>query len=178
MIGYIQNKTLTTKGEFAAAVYGYELPLTEIYSQNVLEQLNQVELGILATALVYEPRKADHAPRITRNVRTLKEITDETSKSIQRMEQRLHIWPKSKEYFYHLAGVTEAWLQGCDFSKLEQYSDVDEGELIRYFRMAVQVLREIRQAPVSSFVLKETIKKLLVVMNRDIIDAEKQLRLK
>ena len=177
-LGYIQNKRLTPKGKFAAAVYGYELPLTEIYAQNVLEQLNQVELGILATALVYEPRKVDRAPKITRNVRSLKEITDKTSKSIQQMEQRLHIWPKSKEYFYHLAGVTEAWLRGCDFSKLEQYSDVDEGALVRYFRMAVQVLREIRQAPVSSSVLKETIKNLLAVMNRDIIDAEKQLRIK
>ena len=177
-LGYIQNKELTEKGKFAAAAYGYELPLAEIYAQNILEQLSQVELGILATALVYEPRKADHTPKITRSVRALKEITDQTTKTIHRLEQRLHIWPKSKEYFYHLTGVTEAWLGGCNFSKLWRYSDVDEGELVRYFRMAVQILREIQQAPVSSNMLKEKVRKLLVVFNRDIINAEKQLRMR
>jgi hypothetical protein len=44
--------------------------------------------------------------------------------------------------------------------------------------MAVQVLREIQHAPVSSDLLKEKIAKLLTVFNRDIIDAEKQLRMK
>jgi superfamily II RNA helicase len=111
-------------------------------------------------------------------VRALKEITDQTSKSIHRLEQRFRVWPKSKEYFYHLAGVTEAWIGGTDFSKLGQYSDVDEGELVRYFRMAVQILREIQHAPVTSPALKEKVKKLLAVFNRDIINAENQLRIK
>lgn len=111
-------------------------------------------------------------------MRALKEITDESTKNIHRLEQRCHIWPKSKQFFFHLAEVTEAWLHGCDFSKLGLYADVDEGELVRYFRMAVQVLREIQHAPVTSNMLKEKVRKLLSVFNRDIIDAEKQLRLK
>lgn len=177
-LGYIEERKLTTKGKFAAAVYGFELPLSEIYAQNILEQLNEAELAILACALVYEPRKLDHAPRIRRNVRDLKEITERTTKNIHQMERRLHIWPKSKEYFFHLSAVTEAWLLGCDFAKLGQYSEVDEGELVRYFRMAVQILREIQHAGVSSIILKEKISKLLPVFNRDIVDAEKQLRTK
>ena len=177
-LGYIRNKQLTNKGNFAAAVYGYELPLGEIYAQNILEQLSQTELALLACALVYEPRRADQACKVTRNARALTEITEATSKTIHRLEQRFRIWPKSKEYFYHLAGVTEAWLRGTDFSKLGQYCEVDEGELVRYFRMAVQILREIQHAPGVSSMLKDKIRKLLVLFNRDIIDAEKQLRLK
>ena len=177
-LDYIQDKKLTTKGEFAAALYGFELLLAEIYAQNVLEQLSQTELGILATALVYEPRKAEHPLKITRNLRGLKEITDQTIKTVHRMEQKFRIWPKSKQCFYHLAGVTEAWLRGTSFSKLGQYTDVDEGELVRYFRMAVQILREIRKAPISSNILKEKAKRLIAVFKRDIVDAEKQLRIK
>lgn len=41
-LGYIQNEKLTAKGNFASALYGYELPMAEIYAQNILEQLNQV----------------------------------------------------------------------------------------------------------------------------------------
>ncbi|UCB57732.1 MAG: DEAD/DEAH box helicase [Candidatus Omnitrophota bacterium] len=176
-LGHIRDNALTHKGRFAASLYGYELPLAEIYEENVLEELSPVELGILACALVYEPRKKDRPPKITRNVRALKEATEEITKNIHRLEKNFGIWPKSKECFWHLAQVTEAWLRGTDFSKLGQYSDVDEGELIRYFRMGLQILREIRQAPVSSDMLKEKINGLAAVFNRDIVDAEKQLRL-
>ncbi|MBN3039364.1 MAG: DEAD/DEAH box helicase [Candidatus Omnitrophica bacterium] len=177
-LGYIGEEDLTLKGEFAAEIYGYELSLTEIYAQNLLDELSKVELGILATALVYEPRKADRPPKITRSIRDLKDITDEALKNIHRIERRFHIWPQSKEYFFHLAQVTHAWLSGTAFAKLGQYADVDEGELIRYFRMAVQLLREIQHAPVTSEPLKENIKSLLSVFKRDIVDAEKQLRIK
>ncbi|MFH1046544.1 MAG: DEAD/DEAH box helicase, partial [Candidatus Omnitrophota bacterium] len=175
---YIQGQALTNKGKFAAAVYGYELPLTEIYAQNLLDELSPIELGILAAALVYEPRKADEPPRIQRNVRRLKEITDQSLARIHRLEQRFHIWPASKEYFFHLSEVTQAWLQGSDFAKLGSYAQVDEGELVRYFRMALQVLREIQYAPVTSSALKEKIHQVVQVFNRDIVDAEKQLRMK
>ncbi|MBU3934147.1 MAG: DEAD/DEAH box helicase [Candidatus Omnitrophica bacterium] len=177
-LNYIRNERLTQKGKFAASLYGYELPLAEIYEENILEELSATELAILATALVYEPRRKDQAPKITRNVRPIKEATDQITKNIHSLEQRFRIWPKSKECFWHLAQVTEAWLRGTEFSKLGQYSDADEGELVRYFRMAVQILREIRQAPVTSSALKEKINGLLAVFNRDIVDAEKQLRLK
>lgn len=176
--GHIHNEELTAKGKLAAVLYGYELPLAEIYARGILEKLSMTELGILATALVYEPRKGEHFPRITRNARALKELTDDVTKTIHRMEQKLRIWPKSKECFYNLTEVTEAWLRGTSFSKLGEYCDVDEGALVRYFRMAMQVLREIQQAPVFSNTLKEKVKNLLALFKRDIIDAEKQLRMK
>jgi len=176
-LNYIRGQELSAKGKFAAAIYGFELPLAEIYAQNILDELSEVELGILAAGLVYEPRRQDQAPKITRNARRLKEITDKTCGNIHRLERKLRIWPKSKEYFFHLAPVCEAWLSGCDFSKLGRYAEVDEGELVRYFRMAIQILREIRQAPVSSDTLKQKIKRVLGRFNRDIVDAEKQLRI-
>ena len=55
-------------------------------------------------------------------------------------------------------------------------TDVDEGEIVRYFRMAVQILREINKAKVASPVLKSRIQETCRVINRDVIDAEKQLR--
>ena len=69
-----------------------------------------------------------------------------------------------------------AWLRGTSFDKILQFTDTDEGEVVRYFRMGVQVLREIKDARVVSQVLKERIKETIRVINRDIIDAEKQLR--
>jgi hypothetical protein len=42
--------------------------------------------------------------------------------------------------------------------------------------MSVQILREISDAKVASYILKGRIKETIRVINRDIIDAEKQLR--
>ena len=66
-------------------------------------------------------------------------------------------------------------MAGEAFDKILQYSDADEGEVIRYFRMAIQILREILDTEASSR-LKDKVKKALKLINRDIIDAEKQLR--
>ena len=62
-----------------------------------------------------------------------------------------------------------------DFDKILRYVDEDEGAIIRYFRMTIQILREIldTSAPVH---LKEKVKKSISLINRGIIDAEKQLR--
>ncbi|MDD5595713.1 MAG: hypothetical protein PHY94_05660, partial [Candidatus Omnitrophica bacterium] len=76
----------------------------------------------------------------------------------------------------HLSNAVEGWLRGTNFAKTVQLTDTDEGEVVRYFRMGIQVLREINDAKVSSQILKERIKETIRVMKRDVVDAEKQLR--
>ena len=95
--------------------------------------------------------------------------------SIQKRERKLGIMPLSKRYHYHLSDSLEAWMNGEAFDKILQYAGTDEGELIRYFRMAIQILREILETPVSPD-LKNRAKKTFHLINRGIIDAEKQLR--
>jgi superfamily II RNA helicase len=61
------------------------------------------------------------------------------------------------------------------FDKILHYTDADEGEIIRYFRMAIQILREILDTPASTN-LKDKVHTAIKLINRDVIDAEKQLR--
>jgi superfamily II RNA helicase len=72
--------------------------------------------------------------------------------------------------------MMESWLRGTNFDKTLRFGDTDEGEVVRYFRMSVQILREISDAKISSYVLKDKIKETIRVINRDVVDAEKQLR--
>ncbi len=174
-LGYIGDG-LSEKGFFASKIYGYELSLGELYKQDILERLSEIELGILCAALVFEPRKASRKPRLSLHVRKLKQITDRVVKKIRGMENGFQIRPLSKEYFFHLAPCIEAWMRNESFDKLFRYSDADEGEIIRYFRMTIQILREITETPVAQKV-KEKAKNAIRLINRDIIDAEKQLRL-
>jgi len=172
---YIKEGGLTEKGRFASKIQGYELSLSELYEKGILEHLSESELGILCLALVYEPRKGTAKPRLSKKIKSLCDTTNNIVKHIQTREGNLGIIPLSKNYYYHLAACLEAWMREESFDKILHYADVDEGEIIRYFRMAIQILREILDTPASVY-LKGKIKKTIELINRDIIDAEKQLR--
>ena len=174
--GYIHQGGLTDKGRFAKTVYGYELLLSELYEQNLLEQLDEFGLGVICAAVVFEPRKNQHMPSLSKSSRKIKRICQDIYESIKHKESRYRIYPFSKEPYFHLANSMEAWLRGTNFDKTLQFTDTDEGEVVRYFRMSVQILREISDAKVASHILKEKIRETIRVINRDVVDAEKQLR--
>ena len=174
-LNHIKDDSLTPKGDFASKVYGYELPLAELYETVLLERLSETELGILSVALVFEPRKNADKPRLSKKIRGLRDITDNIVSGIHKKEKAFGIRALSKECYYHLSPCLEAWMRGEDFSAVLQHTDADEGGVIRFFRMGVQILREILNAPISGQ-LKEKARKTIGQINRDIVDAEKQLR--
>ena len=176
-LNYISDGKLTNKGKFAKTVYGYELVLSELYEQNILEQQDEFGLGVVAASVVFDPRKNQRMPSsISKSSRWLKKTCEETYDQIKDKERRYKIYPFSKLPYFHLCSAMEAWLRGTSFDKTLLLTDCDEGEVVRYFRMSVQVLREISGAPVASYLLKDKIKETIRVINRDIVDAEKQLR--
>ena len=174
-LGYIKNNDLTKKGIFASKIYGYELSLAELYERGILDNLSETELGLLCMSLVFEPRKISTLPKISRTAKSLKNITDSVLDNIEKFERKLKIRPFSKRYYYHLSPCLEAWIRNESFDNILRYTDSDEGEIIRYFRMAVQILRELMDTPCSEE-FKEKALRLIRIINRDIIDAEKQLR--
>jgi superfamily II RNA helicase len=173
---FINNDALTQKGRFAKTVYGYELILSELYQRNILEQLNEFGLGVLACAVVFEPRKNQSLPNISKDSRRIKIACEQIYEEIKYKERRFRIYPFSKLPAFNLSTAMETWLRGADFAKVLRYTDTDEGEIVRYFRMSVQILREINKSAGVSALLKDRIRETIRVINRDIIDAEKQLR--
>lgn len=174
--GYIQGNQLTSKGLFASAIYGYEIILSELFERGYLENFNQLELSILMAAIVFEPRRTDSLPKLTRQAKNLKNLTENMMKQILRQETHLRIHPLSKMPHYHLANAVLAWIDGQSFHKTLLETSVDEGELVRILRMSNQLLREILANRLSSEALKEKISRLIPKINRDIVDAERQLR--
>ncbi|MCX5686565.1 MAG: DEAD/DEAH box helicase, partial [Candidatus Omnitrophica bacterium] len=174
-MGHVDIGKLTAKGEFAKAVYGYELLLAELYDGGIFEDLDEISMGVIAVAAVFEPRKNQHLPPLSRSSQYLKSICETFSERIRHKEARYGIHPFSKIPHFNLAKALEGWMHGMKFAKILEITDTDEGEVIRYFRMAIQILREIEDAPISPL-LDQRIKQAIRLINRDVIDAEKQLR--
>ena len=177
-LGHIDREAglLTQKGQLAKAVYGYELILSELYEEGIFERLDEIGLGVLACATVFEPRKNQRFPPISKKAKDIKKTCDDLYEGIRRKESRYRISPLSKPPYFNLSHAIESWMRGDDFSRVLQFTDTDEGEIVRYFRMTIQILREINDSAVSSHILKDRIANAIRLINRDIVDAEKQLR--
>ena len=173
---HIDNGILTSKGRFAKAVYGYELLLGEFYEENIFEQLDELGLGILAVAAVFEPRKNQKIVNVPKEGRMLDKTCRGIHEGIRRKEIRYKIYPFSKAPHFHLAKTIEMWMRQEKFAQILRFSDTDEGEVVRYFRMAIQILREMYDSEASSYILKDRIRETIRLINRDVVDAEKQLR--
>ena len=176
-LGYLQETGLTEKGEFASWLYGYELLLTELHIAGVLEPLDAPALAVLLAAAVYEPRPGLSLPKRSGMSQRLEKLCTEPLSLIHRAEQSFGIRPKSKAPHFQLSVAIESWFHGAPFEKLTRLCDVDEGEIVRYFRMTVQLLRQLNETPAADEALRKKTALALARINRDVVDAEQQLRL-
>jgi superfamily II RNA helicase len=176
-LNYIKNGDLTEKGEFAKTMYGYELITTEMYFQGILEQLDKSLLSVIVVAIVFEPRKSQKMPHLFKKIQKLKNISEEIFGMIKKKEAKYRIYPFSKKPYFHLSLSVEKWLGNTDFERILSFTDVEEGEVVRYFRMAIQILRELQKSKIISEIFRERVIETIKLLNRDIIDAEKQLRI-
>ncbi len=175
-MGYITDDGLTFKGEFAASVFGYELLLTEMYTDGALEKLDEAKLNVFLAGLIFEPRKNTEPPRLGKEHAELLKMTQHYHRGIFKWESNFRVTPHTKPPYFHLARAIEAWTQGKDFEKICELTSEDEGSLVRYIRMVIQLLREIAHSPHASETLKAKAHRARGMIDRGVVDAERQLR--
>lgn len=174
-LGYLGEAGLTPKGEFASWMYGYELLLSEMLEEGYLDTLDAQKLSVLLASLVFEPRKGQ-SERPLGDMEHLEKKAGHYLRKVNHAEASHKVFPPTRPAYFHLAHAMRAWCQGAEFHELSKWTDVDEGEIIRYFRMVVQLLRQIKQAPQVSPRLRQSAAEAARAVNRDLVDAERQLR--
>jgi len=70
-----------------------------------------------------------------------------------------------------------AWSSGCEFDQLEKYAHLDAGDFVRTFRLVIDQLRQIRRIMAGHTALVDKLSRCIGKINRDVIDAERQLRI-
>ena len=175
-LGYIDEKGITSKGQFASHIYGYELPLSELFIDGFFENHTVEEIACVLSAVTYEPRKGyEFIPDLPENIIPIRKITRKLSKKIFKNEVRFKLDPISPRFHYHLSSSIIQWILGVEFENLPCLEQIDEGEVVRNFRMVIQLARELINTPGCSPIFYEKMSKLLKAMKRDVVDAEKQL---
>lgn len=176
-LNYIRDGKLTEKGEFASSIFGYELLLTEMYQDKVFDEFDETRLNVFLMGLIFEPRKGvEEPPKLSPQNEKLLKLIQHYHRIIHKKEQVYRIRPYTKPPYFHLAKAVESWTRGEPFDRVTRHSPEDEGSLVRYFRMVIQLLREITHAPHASDDVRKKAASARKLIDRDVVDAEKQLR--
>ena len=177
-LGYVEAQTLLPRGGTAAHLYGYELQLTQLLFSGFFEKLTEDEINCLMVAIVSEPRKDGYFKPLKdeRLLEILYTVSNEIS-LIQYLEVEHEVTETTPFLELRLCTAMLAWSRGCDFDKLERYARVDPGDFVRTFRLVIDQLRQMRRAMSQHTALVEKLNRCIGKINRDVVDAERQLRI-
>ena len=177
-LGYIDASGLLPRGKVAAQIYGYEIQVTQLLFKGVLEKLSEDELNVLAMAIVCEDRKdwGYYRKLDDKKIQRLLKTTDREIETIQILEEQYQVDPGTPKLVTKLSAAMLAWSQGCEFETLPQYVKLADGDFVRSFRLVIDLLRQVRRAVDGHNALLDKVDRCLDKINRDVVDAERQLR--
>jgi len=179
-LGYIADGALTDKGRFAAAVQGFEVHAAEFLEAGILHQCDPQLLVLLFCAVVFEERRGDASDRIAPG--TLEPIRLRAEQRVNRFRREefdAGLEDLSKELDWKMSGPALLWAGGCSWEDLAEHTTVSDGDLVRTFRQAIQVMRNVRNALplVRAQDLEDRFNRAIASINRDFVDAKRQLEL-
>lgn len=177
-LGYIDASGLLARGKIASQIYGYEIQVTQLLFKGVLEKLSEDELNALAMAIVCEDRKdwGYYKKLEDKGLRKVLRTAEKEIESIQTLEEQYQVDPVTPKPVTKLSTAMLAWSDGCEFEMLPQYASLADGDFVRAFRLVIDLLRQVRRAVVGHDALLGKVDRCLNKINRDVVDAERQLR--
>jgi superfamily II RNA helicase len=177
-LGYITDAGVTAKGDVAAVINGYELPVTELLESGLLEWLDEKQIAIVFAALVFEERKNELFRRMPPSV--LGEHRKDVEAVVGRLitaEKDLGIPASIQLPNFKIGVAVQAWCDGAAFEDIRDVCTSPNGDLVRVMRLTVQLLRQLRSAIPRHGTLALLLERARDLLNRDEVDAARQLSL-
>lgn len=163
-LGYIDKDGFLARGEFASRIHIEEIAVTELYFQGVFHEWDCHEINALVLSLVYEFRR--RGSEIARFPK---------SQTLERLQKaKAFIADLARKYDFirpldiSLAVLMLAWSKGKSFDLIMEMTTIPEGDIIRHFRQAIDLLRQIREAAREGG-LRDKLSECIFLINRDII---------
>jgi superfamily II RNA helicase len=176
-LGFIHEEKLTSRGHFGLKIFGYELITTELFMDGFFENATPSEINVMLLAMIFEPRKNQQPPALSKLVRPLKSYADRIHSQVEKMEKNFNVEYRTKRFYFHLSDAMLSWMKGISFEELHQLTDVDEGEIIRNFRMTLQTVRELKSVSGCYSRYYDNLSECIRLIKRDIVDPDAQFEL-
>jgi superfamily II RNA helicase len=163
-LGYIDDKGFLARGEFASKIHTEEIAVTELFFKGVFHEWDHHEINALALALVFEFRRRGSEIAKPQKSAALQKLRD----------ARMFIGELSRRYSFikpldiSLSMIVYEWSKGLPFDEITAMTTLPEGDLIRLFRQAIDLLRQIREATLDHS-LRDKLTECIAFINRDIV---------
>ncbi|MFA6449668.1 MAG: DEAD/DEAH box helicase [bacterium] len=177
ILGYIGPDGLLPRGKIASQIFGYELVFTELYFDGLFENLNEEEINVLISSIVFESRRTDSFKKVQNHrINDMIYNAERAVTRLRKLEREAGLPSMIKPLDPKLNLAVLEWTRGCKFEDLKSFTSGDDGDLVRSFRLIVDFIRQMKRAiPDPSFRAK--MDRCVKLIYRDIVDAEAQLRI-
>jgi len=146
-LGYIENGTLTEKGEFTSKIYSEEILTGELFATRFYSDLSEYQILLLLGIIVMEDND-----KIEFYTKYINSDVKELRKKIRRNDFL------SKEqkfsYLYDITAILYPLYENNDFFEILQNTNLSEGDLIRYFRQVLDRINQIKKATLDMRLLE------------------------
>jgi len=151
---------LTEKGLFASRIYSDELVVTNLFCSNVTKELSERDILLLAGVISFEER------RNTKFKSKFNKVTNRVF-DLFRDDKDVYSFLKKKPV-QSLEQFLMSWMDGVDFVELLQFTNILEGDIVRFIRQIIDLLQQIQHATLDDE-LRDKIVKLRKRIDRDVI---------
>ena len=105
-------------------------------------------------------------------------VANRAVRDVYDRELRLGVRYPVKQLDWKLTGVVWTWANGADFSKLRDYTEASDGDIVRNLRQTIQLMRLVSKPllELSRGDLHVRFGSSLKLIKRGLVDAEWQLR--
>jgi superfamily II RNA helicase len=177
-LGYLEGDELLPRGRVARSINGFELQATELLFGGQVENLPAQALAVVFVGLTWEDRRRGGPAWVPKRLfGPLRAAVDAAVQRIVVRAAELRLPVAVKRPDWGLSPAVLAWAEGATFEELAAHTDVPPGDLCRAFRMGNQLMRLVRKAIGPDWDLYERLGEALARMNRDEVDARRQLEL-
>ncbi len=177
-LGYITPDGVTEKGQIASSINGFELQVVELLESGLLQYMDELQVAIVFSALVFEERKNDLFRRLPPKIMgPHRKAVDRVLDTLVKDEKDHGIPASIKPPNFKIGIVIQRWAMGAAFHDMGEDTTAPAGDLVRVMRLTVQLLRQLRHALPRDHDLGQLLDRTRDVLNRDEVDAARQLSL-
>lgn len=171
-----EHDRLTARGRIAQKIPGFEVQTTEMLFRGVLENLPPRALAMIFVAQIFEERRPGGGRFVPQRMfGDLRRSVDRVQGRVFSRELKAGLPHTIKRPDWGLTPGVLAFCEGAPLEELERHTDASLGDVCRTFRMALQLMRQVRRAIDPSWDLNDSLADAMRLLDRDEVDARRQL---
>ena len=172
-LGYVDNWTLTDKGNMLAGVFHEsDLLIVEVLNSTILDNLSMPDLVAVLTSMVFEPRGGEEAG----SLRGLNDTVRNRIKRIEKISTRLQDIERSRGLAVHrspdggLSWEMSRWALGDPLSKVLD-PELTPGDFVRHARHLIDLCHQLQAVVQPDSTLRLRVDEAIKGLDRGVVSA-------